>query len=76
MFFYEKQNFSNSNSCFQTFLSQSQWSIAYNEEWGNRNSRYPNFFSSLNYVGDGINGLRLDLYYPIGMEINLNNIGV
>ena len=41
---------------FKTFLSQSQWGIAYNEGWGNRNSRYPNFFSSLDYVGDGING--------------------
>lgn len=61
---------------FKTFLSQSQWGIAYNEGWGNRNSRYPNFFSSLDYVGDGINGHRLDLYYPTGMEINLNNIGV
>ena len=30
----------------------------------------------MDYVGDGINGHRLDLYYPIGMEINLNNIGV
>ena len=61
---------------FKTFLSQSQWGIAYNEGWGNRDTRYPNFFSSLDYVGDGINGHRLDLYYPIGMEINLNNIGV
>ena len=60
----------------QTFLSQSQWGIAYNEGWGNRDTRYPNFFSSLDYVGDGINGHRLDIYYPIGMEINLNNIGV
>jgi len=60
-----------------SYSSHSQWGIAYNEGWGNRDLlSYPNFFSSVDYVGDGINGHRLDIYYPKGMSVNLNNIGV
>ena len=48
-----------------TFSSQSQWGIAYGAGWGNADLKsYPNFFSSIDYVGDGINGHRLDIYFP------------
>lgn len=60
-----------------TFSSQSQWGIAYGAGWGNADLKsYPNFFSSIDYVGDGINGHRLDIYFPTSMKVNLNNLGV
>ena len=60
-----------------SYSLNSQWGIAYNEGWGNRDLKsYPNFFSSIDYVGDGINGHRLDIYFPTSMKINLNNLSV
>ena len=60
-----------------SFGLKSQWGIAYNQGWGNRDlNSYPNYFSSVDYVGDGINGHRLDIYFPNEMEVNLNNLGV
>ena len=48
-----------------SFGLKSQWGIAYNQGWGNRDlNSYPNYFSSVDYVGDGINGHRLDIYFP------------
>ena len=60
-----------------TFSSESQWGIAYGTGWGNQGMEsYPNFFSSIDYVGDGVKGHRLDIYFPTSMKVNLNNIGV
>ncbi len=60
-----------------SYSLNSQWGIAYNEGWGNRDLKsYPNFFSSIDYVGDGINGHRLDIYFPTSMKVNLNNLSV
>ena len=58
-----------------TFSSLSQWGIAYGSGWGNQGLKYyPNFFKSVDYVGDGINGHRMDIYFPSTMKVNLNNI--
>ena len=57
------------------FSLYSQWRIAYNEGGGNRDLKsYPNFFSSIDYVGDGINGHWLALYFTPSMKLNLNNL--
>ena len=60
-----------------TFSLQSQWGISYSDGWGKSEMElYPNFFSSIDYVGDGINGHRLDIYFPTSMKVNINNLGV
>ena len=62
--------------CILISLSlESQWGIAYGAGWGNQDLKsYPNFFKSIDYVGDGINGHRMDIYFPSTMKVNLNNI--
>ena len=65
------------SSLFISFSLMSQWGVAYSSGWGNSGlESYPNFFKSIDYVGDGINGHRLDIYYPTELKINLNNLGV
>ena len=65
------------SSLFISFSLMSQWGIAYSSGWGNSGlESYPNFFKSIDYVGDGINGHRLDIYYPTELKVNLNNLGV
>ena len=60
-----------------SFSAKCQWGVAYSEGWGNREMKvYPNFFSSIDYVGDNINGHRLDIYYPKEIYTNLNNLTI
>ena len=65
------------SSLFISFSLMSQWGVAYSSGWGNSGlESYPNFFKSIDYVGDGINGHRLDIYYPTELKINLNNLEI
>jgi len=60
-----------------SFSAKCQWGAAYSEGWGNREMKlYPNFFSSIDYVGDSINGHRLDIYFPKEINTNLNNLAI